>query len=121
VEQHVYSRTIISVSYHYKEQTQRVGLVQIGYHHNFIECSLFCHDKSVKNAHLALHNNHSLTHSLTHSPTFAIAICASSYCNKQACTVLKTFLFQLLEELRVQNCVMDREHQNDMSPPEGRM
>ena len=56
--------TYLLVSYHYKDQTQRVGLVQIGYPHNCIECSLFCHDKSVKGAHCGV-KQQSLTHSLT--------------------------------------------------------
>ena len=37
VERHVYPRTVVSVSYHYKHPTKRVGLVQSGPYHHFIE------------------------------------------------------------------------------------
>jgi hypothetical protein len=37
VERHVYPRTVVSVSYHYKNPTQRVGLEQNGPHHDLIE------------------------------------------------------------------------------------
>ena len=35
--QHVYPRTIVSVSKHYKNPTKRVGLEQSGPHHNLIK------------------------------------------------------------------------------------
>jgi hypothetical protein len=35
------SRFVVSVSEHYKNQTKRVGLVQSGPHHHFIEINLF--------------------------------------------------------------------------------
>ena len=34
--QHVYPRTVVSVSQHYKNPTKRVGLVQSGHHHHLI-------------------------------------------------------------------------------------
>jgi hypothetical protein len=37
VERHVYPRTVVSVSKHYENPTQRVGLVQSGLHHLLIE------------------------------------------------------------------------------------
>ena len=37
VERHVYPRTVVSESYHYKNPTQRVGLEQNGPHHDLIE------------------------------------------------------------------------------------
>jgi hypothetical protein len=37
VWQHVYSRTVVSVSLHYKNPTQRVGLAQCRPHHHLIE------------------------------------------------------------------------------------
>jgi hypothetical protein len=37
VERHFYPRTVISVSYHYKNPTKGVGLVQSGPRHHFIE------------------------------------------------------------------------------------
>ena len=33
-------RTVVSLNYHYKNQTKRVGLVQSGPHHHLIENSL---------------------------------------------------------------------------------
>jgi hypothetical protein len=37
VGRHVYSRTVVSVSYHYKNPTKCAGLVQSGPHHHFID------------------------------------------------------------------------------------
>jgi hypothetical protein len=34
---HVYPRTVVSVCYHHKNPTKRVGLVQSGPHHYFID------------------------------------------------------------------------------------
>jgi len=36
-ERYVYPRTVVSVSYHYKNPTKRVGLVQSGSHNHLIE------------------------------------------------------------------------------------
>ena len=37
VGRHAYPRTVVSVSYHYKNPTKRVGLVQSGPRHHLIE------------------------------------------------------------------------------------
>ena len=37
VGRHVYLRTVVSVSLHYKNPTKHVGLVQNGPHHHLIE------------------------------------------------------------------------------------
>jgi hypothetical protein len=50
---HVYPRTVVSVCYHHTNPTKRVGLVQSGPHHYFI-------DIAEKIAELALNNNPSL-------------------------------------------------------------
>jgi len=41
VDQHVYSRTVVSVMQKYKDPTNRVGLVQSGIYHYLIERNLF--------------------------------------------------------------------------------
>ena len=35
--QNVYPQTVVSVSWHYKNPTKRVGLVQGGFHHHLIK------------------------------------------------------------------------------------
>jgi hypothetical protein len=52
---------VVSVSYYYKNQIERVDLVQSGHHHHFIHCNLFSLWHSWKIAHLILNNHHSLT------------------------------------------------------------
>jgi len=37
VGRHVYPRTVVSMSLHYKNPTKRVGLLQSGPHHHLIE------------------------------------------------------------------------------------
>jgi len=37
VRRNIYQKTALSVSYHYKIPTKRVGSVQIGHHHHSIE------------------------------------------------------------------------------------
>jgi len=68
VERHVYSRTVVSVSYHYKNPTKRSDLVQRVHHHRhyLIKFNLVSLWYSLAIVHLALSNNHSLrrrTHS----------------------------------------------------------
>jgi len=54
VERYVYPRTVVSVSYHYKNSNKRVVLVQSRHHYHLIECNLFWPWCSWKIAHLAL-------------------------------------------------------------------
>jgi hypothetical protein len=41
---HVYSSTVVPVSYHYKYLTKRVGLAQSSHQYHLIKCSLFLYD-----------------------------------------------------------------------------
>jgi hypothetical protein len=41
MEQYVYPRTVVSVSWHYKNPTKSVGLEQSGYQYHLIEYKLF--------------------------------------------------------------------------------
>ena len=61
MEWHVYLQTVVSVSYHYKNQTMCVGLVQSGPHHHHL-IFLFSPWYSWKISELALSNNQSLTY-----------------------------------------------------------
>ena len=55
-------RTVVSVSYHNKNPTKRVDLVQSRpHHHHLIKINFFSPWYSWKIAELALNNNHSLT------------------------------------------------------------
>jgi hypothetical protein len=36
-EQHIYLTIVVSISWHFKNRTNRVGLVQSGPHHHLIE------------------------------------------------------------------------------------
>ena len=40
MERHVYPRNVVSVSWHYKNPTRRVGLEQYGPHHQFISLKI---------------------------------------------------------------------------------
>ena len=54
--------TVLSVNEHYKNPTNRVGLVQNKHHyHLIVTCS---HRDIAEKLHLVLKNNRSLTHSL---------------------------------------------------------
>ena len=44
VERHGCPLNVVSVSYHYKNQTEPVGLIQRGHHSHFIKCRVFCND-----------------------------------------------------------------------------
>ena len=54
-------KTVVSVIYHYKNHTKRVGVVQ-SRHHHLIKCNLFLPWYSWKIAQLVLNKSHSLTH-----------------------------------------------------------
>jgi len=64
VGRHVYGRTVVSVSYHYKNLAKPVGLVQSIHHYHLIECNFFGSWNIWKNCHLALINNRSFTTTL---------------------------------------------------------
>ena len=59
-QNNVYPRTVLSVILHFKNPTQRVGLVQSRHHHNFMVCNLLSPWYSWKIAYFVSNNNHSL-------------------------------------------------------------
>ena len=52
MERHVYPRTVVSVSYHYKNPTKRVDLAQSGPHHHLIK--LTCYRKIFRDLSLSM-------------------------------------------------------------------
>ena len=71
MERHVYPRTVVSVSLHYKNPTKRDHLAQSRLFHHFIENYLFSAWYCCKIAELVLINKHSLIHSFNLVDTFA--------------------------------------------------
>ena len=62
----MYTRTVVSVSSHYKNTSKYVGLVQSEPHRHLIEQLTFSrHDIAEKNAEFAFNNNSSLTRVIT--------------------------------------------------------
>ena len=64
MEQHVYPRTVVSVSQQYTNPTQRAVQEQSGPHHNFTENQLVLAMIQLKNCYIGV-KQQSLTHSLT--------------------------------------------------------
>ena len=79
MERHVYPRTVVSVSYHYKNPTQCVGLEQSDLIIITLKINLFSPWHSLKIAELVLNSTHSLTQAFLTGENQIIHVSVADY------------------------------------------